>query len=363
MGRYRKIDPRIHNDAKFKALSERGKLLFFTILTHPHMTALGAMRATEAGLCEEMALGASGRDADCASDCSTDCASGCASDCPAGRAAGVFESYRRGFKDLIKNGLIKFDPGNACLVIPKFLKYNPPESPSVVKAWNEAGDLIPECDLRDELIENTIKFLQGYGRPDKESFLKAFNLRPLNRQAAGQAGPQTDGQTGAHQEQEQEQEQIITPPTPLQGENVSSSAGKKRPHTRKPKIPTEPYSSDFLTFIEAYPNKNGGFEKAWKEWKAKLNRGKLPSLAHLLESINLLKNSENWRKDDGQWIPQITTFIIDGRWTDADALKTGKAPQNQPDPNCPICRGTGIEETEKDGRQVGTICRCRKGKK
>jgi len=57
MGRYRKIDPRIHNDAKFKALSERGKLLFFTILTHPHMTALGAMRATEAGLCQEMTLG------------------------------------------------------------------------------------------------------------------------------------------------------------------------------------------------------------------------------------------------------------------------------------------------------------------
>jgi hypothetical protein len=65
MARYRKIDPRIYNDAKFKALSERGKLLFFTIPTHPHMTALGAMRAAEAGLCQEMTLGASTKGAVC----------------------------------------------------------------------------------------------------------------------------------------------------------------------------------------------------------------------------------------------------------------------------------------------------------
>ncbi len=102
MSRYRKIDPRIHNDAKFKALSERGKLFFFTILTHPHMTALGAMRATEAGLCEEMALGFSKKDAACPSACPADCATGCASDCQAGRPAGVFESYRNAFRDLKK---------------------------------------------------------------------------------------------------------------------------------------------------------------------------------------------------------------------------------------------------------------------
>jgi hypothetical protein len=106
MGRYRKIDPRIHNDAKFRALSERGKLLLFTILTHPHMTALGAMRATESGLCEEMALGASGKDAGCLGDC----APGCPSGCSAGSVAGVFESYRSAFRILIKKGLVSSTP-------------------------------------------------------------------------------------------------------------------------------------------------------------------------------------------------------------------------------------------------------------
>lgn len=46
MARYRKIDSRIWNDAKFRELSDNGKLVFLMLLTHPSMTSLGAMRAT-----------------------------------------------------------------------------------------------------------------------------------------------------------------------------------------------------------------------------------------------------------------------------------------------------------------------------
>jgi hypothetical protein len=54
MARYRKIDPRIWNDQKFRELSDDAKIVFFLLLTHPHMTALGAMRATVAGLAAEL---------------------------------------------------------------------------------------------------------------------------------------------------------------------------------------------------------------------------------------------------------------------------------------------------------------------
>ena len=46
MGKYRKVDPKIWNDEKFRELSDSAKLLFLFLLTHPHMTPLGAMRAT-----------------------------------------------------------------------------------------------------------------------------------------------------------------------------------------------------------------------------------------------------------------------------------------------------------------------------
>lgn len=52
--RYRKIDPRIWNDEKFRTLSDDGKLVFLFLLTHPHMTALGAMRGIFPGLAAEL---------------------------------------------------------------------------------------------------------------------------------------------------------------------------------------------------------------------------------------------------------------------------------------------------------------------
>ena len=54
MSRYRKVDPRIWNDAKFRDLSDSAKLIFFMLLTHPNMTSIGAMRGTIAGLAEEL---------------------------------------------------------------------------------------------------------------------------------------------------------------------------------------------------------------------------------------------------------------------------------------------------------------------
>ncbi len=44
MGRYRKVETRIWNDATFRSLSDDGKLLFLFVLTHPSQTSLGAMR-------------------------------------------------------------------------------------------------------------------------------------------------------------------------------------------------------------------------------------------------------------------------------------------------------------------------------
>src|SRR4030095_519357 len=54
MARYRKIDPRIWNDEKFRELTDDGRLVFLFILTHPHLTNLGAMRANIPGLAYEI---------------------------------------------------------------------------------------------------------------------------------------------------------------------------------------------------------------------------------------------------------------------------------------------------------------------
>jgi hypothetical protein len=140
VGRYRKIDPRIWNDAKFRTLSDKGKLTFLFILTHPYMTSLGAMRATVSGLAEELHWGQ--------------------------------KAFAEAFEEGLGKGLFQFDAEASFLGVPNFLKYNPPESPNVVKSWEKIVDLIPECQMKNELIEYVKDFLKGLGEPFRKALPK-----------------------------------------------------------------------------------------------------------------------------------------------------------------------------------------------
>lgn len=73
------------------------------------------------------------------------------------------------------------------------------------------------------------------------------------------------------------------------------------------------YKSRFQKFWQAYPKKRskGDAEKAWKALK--------PDdalLADILKSIELQKQSINWQKDGGQYIPYPATFLRAKGWLD-----------------------------------------------
>lgn len=160
MARYRKVDPRIWNDAKFRGLSDNAKLVFFMLLTHPSMTALGAMRATEAGLAAEIGWSA--------------------------------EAFGEAFREVIAKGMAEHDP-KACFVgLPNFIRYNEPESPNVVKAWIGSLDLLPECEQRSLTVARAVAFAEAKGKAFAEALPQAFT------EAWPKAMP--------NQEQEQKQE-------------------------------------------------------------------------------------------------------------------------------------------------------------
>ncbi|HXU94521.1 MAG TPA: hypothetical protein VFP33_12770 [Gallionella sp.] len=168
MARYRKIDPRIWNDEKFRALSDAGKLAFLFLLTHPHMTSLGAMRATMSGLAEEL-----GWDA---------------------------EGFREAFREASAKGMAEFDFEARMIALPNFIRYNPPESPNVIKAWIGSFDLLPECGLKTRVIARAKAFAEALG----ESFAKALPEAFLKALSKGMP----------NQEQEPEQEQKATSTSP-----------------------------------------------------------------------------------------------------------------------------------------------------
>lgn len=73
------------------------------------------------------------------------------------------------------------------------------------------------------------------------------------------------------------------------------------------------YSDDFLKFWETYPRKVGK-DAAYTAWVKR--NGTRPSIEIILEKLNELKISEQWTRDNGQYIPHPSTWINRGGWAD-----------------------------------------------
>lgn len=72
----------------------------------------------------------------------------------------------------------------------------------------------------------------------------------------------------------------------------------------------------FEEFWQAYPKKVGK-EAARKSWsKSKLN------VDQVLKSLEWQKESDQWQKSDGQFIPNPATYLNQGRWLDEQPIMT-----------------------------------------
>lgn len=248
MSKYRKIDTRIWNDGKFSKLSERGKLVFLFVLTHPHMTSLGAMRHTVPGMAAEFDIDP--------------------------------KAFGEAFGEGVSKGIVEVDPQASFVGVPNFLKYNKPESPNVVKAWEGAFDLIPECELKRQLVHRLRTYVQGYG----EAFAKAFG------EALSKAMP--------NQEQEPEQEPD-NPHTP------STEGDKSTEESTKP--------MGFEQFWSAWPQhrRKVARSKCERIWK----RQKCDVIAEqVIAAVGRCKVSEDWTKENGKFIPAPMTWLNQERW-------------------------------------------------
>ena len=288
MARYRKIDTRVWNDEKFRGLSDKGKLAFFFVLTHPHMTAIGAMRASIPGLACELGWSE--------------------------------KAFREAFQEALSKGMAAHDE-KACLVwLPNFLKYNKPESPNVVKSWDSALDLLPECDLKNKVIQYVKAFLEALPKAFREALPEAF------REAFRKGMPN----------QEQEQEQDITPPvsppTPLPGSlpgTLPDASGKSPPRTRAPSGIAF-HARETLNFLNqvtgsAYQPVNANLDLITHRLKEAANTyGNLEQAALLARRV-CIDRVKRWRDDDKMrdYLRPATLFAKRNFWQYA-----GQLPEN-----------------------------------
>jgi hypothetical protein len=157
MARFRKVDPRIWNDAKFASLSGEAKLMFLYLLTSPSMTVLGALPMRASAVAEELGLDS--------------------------------ERYGKRYQELYQRGMVEYD-SRGLFWVRNYMKYNGPDNPKVVISWSSALDLLPECPLLYKVLEsarnhcvsrgkgfpkaftdtlgNCLKYGMPYGMPNKE---------------------------------------------------------------------------------------------------------------------------------------------------------------------------------------------------
>lgn len=239
MSRYRKVDPRIWNDKRFCALGDTGKLVFFMLLTHPNMTALGAMRATVAGLAEELGW--------------------------------PVEAFREAFVEVLREGMAEHDPKACMIALPNFIRYNLPESPNVVKAWVGSLDLLPECDLKNAVLQRAKEVTEGM----QEGFTKAFV------EAFAKAMP--------NQEQ------------------------KQKPKQKKPPQPPAVAGGAFDRFWKLYPSTKRKVAKPQcaAKWAAK---GCDAMAGRILEALSDDIASDQWKKAKGEFIPAPLVWLNQERW-------------------------------------------------
>lgn len=197
-------------------------------------------------------------------------------------------------------------------------------------------------------IKNHLKTLHGC--PLIDEFVNKYKSLGVNYD--GKIDTPTDTPTDIKSQSQSQKD--LPPPTPPFGGN-----GKRKGKRVKPQ---PSFSPDFEIFWDAYPNSSGGKDKTWERWQLRKEAGSLPPIEYLLESVSRLSLSPKWQEDNGKYIPMITTFINQGRWTDAGAIKPGKgsAPPKARNPDCPRCRGSGLYQSGKgpDGAPIMKSCKC-----
>lgn len=118
------------------------------------------------------------------------------------------------------------------------------------------------------------------------------NPKNYERHDEGHNGGNTKGTEGAQYKQE----------------------GKERKNDNTP-------TDDFLSFWEAYPKKVGK-GAAWNAWKKTAKHR--PPHDKVIEALNNHKQSEQWTKENGQYIPNPATWLNQHRWE--DRLNDGQGP-------------------------------------
>ena len=180
--------------------------------------------------------------------------------------------------------------GSRFIEIPNFVAHQVPH-------YKEKPSIIPPS--------STVKPKASSSMIDHETLGFISNDRSQNPGINSNDRPKNPGQA---------QDKSRTPPTMIGGQTPSDSlnpeSGILNPESKHLDRSAQQYAPEFESFWREYPRKigKGGAYKAWGKLK--------PPLRDCLSALQWQKKSEQWTKEQGQFIPHPATWLNQRRWED-----------------------------------------------
>lgn len=82
--------------------------------------------------------------------------------------------YLKAFREGLGESFFEYDERHQLIFIPKFLKYNQPQNPNVLKSWGRAYRELPDSKLKHKFYQTLKVFLESYGEGFMEAFSESF---------------------------------------------------------------------------------------------------------------------------------------------------------------------------------------------
>lgn len=233
-------------------MSHWGRYVCLFLMTHPNMTALGAMRASIPGLAAELGMD--------------------------------LKAFTEAFREALAKGFLEHDESASFVALPKFIEDNQPENPNVLKAWAGAIDLLPDCPLMSVLLQRVKAFAEGLPKAFQEALPEAFRKGLPN------------------QEQEQEQEQEPEPEPKQEQERKQKQSAPSRSMRA-------PYTPEFEIFWNESSKRGSKFD-SFELWR------KLAAEEQAKAQDAMKAQAHAWIDDkvEENFIPHVSTWLHGRRW-------------------------------------------------
>jgi len=262
---YTRVESRFWQDEKMRAVSDDVRYLMLYLLTSPHRNILGFYFLPSPYACFDL-----GWDE---------------------------KRFQKGLQELLQTGRVKYDARAHVVLVQNYLKHNPLENPNQVKSAIERLEEMPQTPLFQDFLAVVEQFDKPFVQPLVERL----------RERLRQPGTVTETVTGTGLNNTHAPGGASAQP-----QNPSDQPADQSGEQRK-RAKTQKQEELFARFWAAYPKKRskGQAEKAW----VKLQPDE-QLVETMLAAIERAKKSEEWRKENGRYIPYPATWLNAKGWED-----------------------------------------------